>query len=789
MDGGTPGNPAGDDGRAPAPFVGRRRESGLLGAVVAAAAEAGSARVVVGEPGIGRTTLLRHLADGTPHRVLWVRGSRAEAELPYAAAAQLLTGLTAYFARVPPAQRHAVEVALALIDGPAIGALAVCAGALGVLGAASGREPLLVLVDDLQWIDRESRRLLLYLARRLDRERVALVMALREEPGPAAEPPDVPTVRMAGLDRADGRRLARAHGFLAPDHEVDAIVDATGGNPRAVVETLGRLSAGRPGDFDHELAARLACLARRTGEPAVAARFLRRAAELTASPSLRATRLLAAAAGALRAGQGEQAASSCREAASLRDDPAFLAAAASRCARGLGLAGQHRQAYDELVSVASWLAPRDPARAARLLCEATVPAMVMGEARLACVAVMDAESLIGVPLPVDARASAGAARVMHGLPDGEAIAPELVGDPASLVQQAMADLWAERLTPARAAINAALCRARRGRSPSLLAVTLAVRSDLGYRTGGWVAAQADAVESIAVAGRTTPNGVIAFGLLALARLDAVRGGGERCAELLARSRKEAGPFGVDLRLLLEPAVRGLAALTAGEPGAALEPLESAWSHAEDSGVGNPNVVPFAADLAEAHARCGNSERAREVVSWLEERASGLRGPLSGAWRCRGLLATDVDEATAAFATARTVCDVRTAPFEYARTLLCEGEVLRRLRRPAAARPALRRAVDVFEGLGAVVWADRAAAELSAAGDHPGVKSGPLAMEVLTPQQFRIANLVAAGHNNVETATALFLSRKTVEAHLTQVYRKLGVHSRTQLTNALNASRP
>jgi DNA-binding NarL/FixJ family response regulator len=265
-------------------------------------------------------------------------------------------------------------------------------------------------------------------------------------------------------------------------------------------------------------------------------------------------------------------------------------------------------------------------------------------------------------------------------------------------------------------------------------------------------------------------------------LEAVRG--EQWADRLARSRREAGPFGVDLRLLLEPAVRGLAALSAGEPGAALEPLEAAWSHAEDSGVANPNVVPFAPDLAEAHARCGNRDRAREVASWLDERATmlDLRLPLAGAWRCRGLLATDPDEAVAAFTNAHQACDVRSAPFEHARTLLCEGEVLRRLRRPAAARPPLRRAADVFEGLGATTWAARAIAELSAAG-HPTPRSGPV--EVLTPQQLRTASLVAAGHNNVETAEALFLSRKTVEAHLTQVYRKLGVHSRTQLTNALH----
>jgi DNA-binding CsgD family transcriptional regulator len=278
----------------------------------------------------------------------------------------------------------------------------------------------------------------------------------------------------------------------------------------------------------------------------------------------------------------------------------------------------------------------------------------------------------------------------------------------------------------------------------------------------------------------------------LARLEAVRGHTDLCDDRVARSRREAGPYGVDLRLVLEPAVRGLAALGAGEPSAAVEPLEAAWAHARGCGLENPNVVPFAGDLAEAHARCGNRARATEVVAWLEERASALRlsGPLAGVWRCRGLLADDASEAASAFAAAKRVCDSRTTPFELARTLLCEGEVLRRHRHPAAARSPLRRAVHLFEGLGAIPWAQRAAAELSATGGRDAarpVAAGPATLELLTPQQLQIARLVAAGRNNVETAEALYLSRKTVEAHLTQVYRRLGVHSRTQLAKALLAS--
>lgn len=877
------------------PFVGRHWESGQLREVVAAG---GAARVVVGEPGIGRTALLRHLADSTPHRVVWVRGSQLETELPYSGVAQLLTALAEYFPKVPVARRRALEIALALADGPTPGALAVCLGALSVLGAAARREPLLVLVDDLQWVDPESRRLFAYVGRRLDRERMALVMALRDEPD--AELPDLPVLRMGGLDLADCHLLARAYGLPAQHDEVAAVADATGGNPMALIETLTRfprptgdltvevgtamlpawrgvlarlpaptrdalvvLASARPATVeavlaelglslrdlepaerlglltdglrlrhrllgpvltaaapaatrkavhlalaahvgpelgpwyrslavtgpDEDLAEELVGMARRADEDEATARFLRRAAELTAAPAPRARLLLSAAGAAMRGGHGERAVSWCREAATLRTEPEFVAAAAVRGGLALELAGQYRHAYDELVGAAARVAPRDPVVAAELLCEAALPAMVMGAARLAHAAVTEAELLAeGAPLSARARVRVGAARAFHGLPDDETVLPsvaELAGEPRSLVQAALVHLWAERVEPARATVNAAIDQLRRDGLPPLLAVALAARSDLGYRTGGWAAAHADAMAAVDMAAGAAPNAAIVFGLFTLAQLAAARG--EPCAQLLARGRVEAGRFGVDLRLLLEPAVRGLAALSTGEPGAAIEPLEGAWAYAVKAGVHNPNVVPFAADLAEAHARCGNRERAMEVVSWLDERAAalGLRAPSAAAWRCRGLLAADVDQAVMAFAAAHQ----DGAPFDHARTLLCEGEALRRLRRPALARSSLRRATDLFEGLGATAWAERSAAELAAAGHRSTVDERPVATEALTPQQVRIASMVAAGHNNVETAAALFLSRKTIEAHLTQVYRKLGVHSRTQLARALAEGSP
>jgi DNA-binding CsgD family transcriptional regulator len=117
------------------------------------------------------------------------------------------------------------------------------------------------------------------------------------------------------------------------------------------------------------------------------------------------------------------------------------------------------------------------------------------------------------------------------------------------------------------------------------------------------------------------------------------------------------------------------------------------------------------------------------------------------------------------------------PFERARTLLVHGQVLRRRREKRAAREALREAGETFERLGAALWAERVSAEL----DSLGLRRG--SPDELTPAERRVVELVVAGHTNDEVAAALFLSRRTVEAHLWRIYRKVGVRSRTELARA------
>jgi DNA-binding NarL/FixJ family response regulator len=113
-------------------------------------------------------------------------------------------------------------------------------------------------------------------------------------------------------------------------------------------------------------------------------------------------------------------------------------------------------------------------------------------------------------------------------------------------------------------------------------------------------------------------------------------------------------------------------------------------------------------------------------------------------------------------------------------LLAQGTVERRAKRRAAAREALTAALELFDGLGAPLWAERAAAELARV---PGRGRAP---SELTETERRVAELVAEGLANKEVAARLFVSVRTVEANLSKVYAKLGVRSRNQLAGRLRS---
>ncbi len=147
-------------------------------------------------------------------------------------------------------------------------------------------------------------------------------------------------------------------------------------------------------------------------------------------------------------------------------------------------------------------------------------------------------------------------------------------------------------------------------------------------------------------------------------------------------------------------------------------------------------------------------------------------------RCRAML-TGGDAAEAEYRLALQLHDESRNPFDRARTELLYGEFLRRERRRTDAREQLRAAVNLFEGLGAEPWAERARTELRATGETAR-RRDPSTLEDLTPQEMQIARLVGGGSSNKDIAAQLFLSPRTVEYHLRKVFAKLGISSRAHL---------
>ncbi len=212
-------------------LVGRRPETAELASLLDRTdGGLGGARSVIGPAGSGKTALLdwfSRAAAARGSRVLRATGVEAESDLPWAGLAAICLERADLFDRLPGPQGRALRRALALDDDDAgIDRLAVSLGALGVLSAVAREAPLVVVVDDLQWIDPESRRALGFLARRLDDDPVALVVASRLTGDVVGEGALV----LAGLEADDMADLLRTSGVAASGAR-DAITELAGGSP------------------------------------------------------------------------------------------------------------------------------------------------------------------------------------------------------------------------------------------------------------------------------------------------------------------------------------------------------------------------------------------------------------------------------------------------------------------------------------------------------------------------------------------------------------------------------
>jgi DNA-binding CsgD family transcriptional regulator len=616
---------------------------------------------------------------------------------------------------------------------------------------------------------------------------------------------DLEAAESAGLLKLLGGRVELAHPLVrsvayhraAPDaqrraHAVVARALAPG-DPRRAWHLAA--AATRP---DEDIAAQLderAADARRRGGYASAARAQRRAADLTPDDDARARRLLDAADDFDIAGAVEEAVKVVDEAAALD-----MAAATASRVRGhrahLRLVqGQPAAARDALVTEASALESAAPVSAARYLLEASLATMLLGDGegwrelsgralalvgqrdeptRRVAVAMHAAARIGSIGDPRDPFLADALAMVeqLHARPEPIGGALEVYGVLAHTL------VWIERFDDADRLLTRLIDDARALHVLIALPYLLSVRALLEFRLGHWSASAATAGEAATLAELTRGRSFLAEARAVQAIVEGWRGEQAACREHAHAALALAAEAGPRLAAGAHYAL-ATAATVANRPDEALEQLRAAVAVHAGSGLVAAGSDLWQADLVEALIRMGDAQAAAAAATLEDQaRASGCAGPLAAALRCRALLAPD-DHIDAAFAAALDAVDRVPLPLERARILLCQGERLRRARRRAEARTPLRAALEIFEQLGAAGLAARARKELRATGGMVPERVRPEHGE-LTPHELQVALMVAQGRTNREVAGALFLAPKTVEHHLSAIYRKLGVRRRGEL---------
>ncbi|MBB5781225.1 helix-turn-helix transcriptional regulator [Nonomuraea jabiensis] len=869
-------------------LFGRSAEIATIDDVISRAREgAGDALVLRGEAGVGKTALLDLAASrGGSMRVLRTTGVEPESDLAFAALHQLLRPVAGLLDTLPGPQREAVRGALGLGGGASGDRFLLAAGVLSLLAEAAAPDGLVCVVDDFQWVDRASADALLFAARRLATERIAMLLAVRGD----APVKGVPPLRLGGLPEPAAAELLDASMPPAVKRE---LVAATGGNPLALREIVRRLRPGQlagreplpdplPGGtqlFGEQVAAlsddaRLVALlaavesdldlvlrasgAVEAGRGALhelevaglvrvegaSVRFrhplIRSAVHEAAAPASRraAHEALAGlsegdrrawhlAAAAL--GQDESVAAALADTADRARDRGGYGDAATALARAAELtpAPHTRAVRLKDAAMAAWLGGR-PGQAESLLAEARDHAggdralemeiaQLRGRFELNSGSAAEAVRILATGDSLDMLADAAEAASYVG--DTAAIA-EIGRRAAAFPEGFLRDVLAGiglmlsdgtghellrraldrtgELTEAAGFLWATAAASYLGEAD--LAADLAARAGRVARVSGMVGQLPVVLEFVAtgerIAGRLAESqalseeglelareagyaNTVAAHLANLAVLAALRGEEETCRGHAQEALAIAIPHRVGLRAGVAAYALAMLDLGAGRFAAAHDRFTAIA--AAGPGAGHPTVVwRSTPDRIEAAVGAGDLEAARAALEAYERWSAQAATAESRALltRCRALVGAGPEKELPGQELEEAL-RLHANPYEAARTALLLGERLRRAHRPGEARPHLRAALETFRRAGAEPWARRAHGELRAAGESAEPARGP-ALDALTPQELRIAGLVADGLSSKEIAAQLFLSPRTVEYHLYKIYPKLGIGTRTEL---------
>ncbi|UQU68253.1 LuxR family transcriptional regulator [Couchioplanes caeruleus] len=659
---------------------------------------------------------------------------------------RLERSLGARLAQLPEPTRRALVLAAAAAGGD-IGTLLAAARATGLQlrDFAPAEKADIVTIDERRVDFRHPmlRSLAYYGASMDDRcaAHTALAAALGGEPGDAA---------------ADARAWHLAAATLEPDDDV-----------AAELERAAQRAVGRAGYV-------------------AAARAFGHAARLSRGPD-RPRRLLRAARCWQLAGRNDQVLPLLAEALPLTTDPGRRAVIQHMDAYVRMWRERPDGALERLTASAHAVEQADPARAALMYSDACIPYFMIGRIDELQDAVRRAHDLGvrvgGVARLVAAVAYAGG-RALQG-ERAEAVRllsdchDELLrADPLVRAQEmchaALTWIWLDGYDRAGELLDRVVGAARATGALGVLPQALGVQSELQFRTGRWHDARVSAAESLRLASETRSANL--YGLFFAGRLDAVQGRVDDCTRRVGRTEEVAKRLGIDCMALYTGHELGLLALSQGDAAEAITRLEAVRELPVVRQIHDPAVVGWVFDLVEAYVRAGRPADAAQLLDAPEAAGEGVWAR-AAALRCRALLA-EPGEMREAFAGALAAEACAVMPFERARTQLAFGERLRRQRQRAEAREHLQAALETFERLGAQPWADKAHTELRATGTT--VTRSDAGLPGLTPQELQVALVVARGATNHEAAATLFLSQKTIEYHLSNIYRKTNIRSRSEL---------
>jgi DNA-binding CsgD family transcriptional regulator len=597
-----------------------------------------------------------------------------------------------------------------------------------------------------------------------------------------------PLIRAAVYNDASPERRRQAHRTLAdalPDREEDR---------RAWHLALASLG---PDPVACSALAQAANRALERNAYEVAARAFERAAQLAGADALQAELLYRAARCARDAGLPDRAGELIDQTEGLATSEAVSIALEHLRGQIAARQGPVASGLAHLLAAARRAAADSPDDAVVILAEAVQTAFYAGDASTmlqAAEAIESVRSRItseraaffaamaeGMAYTFSGRARAGA-RKLHAAIDIAAavVAPD---DPQWHAWTAMCSLWLRESGASRNLLEEAAEVARSRTALGELLYLLCYLAIHHASADRWAEAEAGFHEVVALARETEQRTDLSAALARLAWLEARQGREEACVDHARESLAIAADLGLRLCEIWAHAALGELHLALGRTEPAVEHFTLQQTILDSCGIADVDLSPVP-ELVGLRLRAAAEADTRERATVYQKEAleKGLPWARARALRVLGLLAPE-GEMTAVFEEALQAHKQTPDGFETARTQLAYGSRLRRSRQRVKARQQLRAALDAFERLGARPWAAQAQTELTATGEKARARNETTRND-LTPQEMQVAMLLSAGRTTRQAASTLFLSPKTIEYHLRNVYRKLNCRNREDLAAAL-----